>query len=286
MSYILDALKKSDRERKQGEIPDLQSDHGPRFGQGKKGHKFSLWKWLLAGALCGVLALVLYWGMQRRNVALQEQVSALEKSVGQLQKQPVAVAAPAGPGPRGPKPSMAVKPSPPVVQKAVAPVPQPFVIEKKDDSAVPQPPAVQKEVVAQSVELKEETEKNIGMPVENLQPPAIEEHTVIKPENVPRKVQPEVVATPPEAVAQAIVVDKEEVLPLVQDLPDTVKKSLPPLKLAGHVYSKDATKRMIVINNKICREGDLVDKQLYLEQIVWEGVVLRYQTVRFRMNLF
>jgi len=40
-----------------------------------------------------------------------------------------------------------------------------------------------------------------------------------------------------------------------------------------------------MINNRICREGDLVENQLVLEQIVWEGVVMRYQDIRFRLNL-
>jgi hypothetical protein len=101
-----------------------------------------------------------------------------------------------------------------------------------------------------------------------------EEKTVIRPEDVPRK------------VVQQDVSEMAEILPLVQDLPSSVQKSLPHLKLAGHVYSKDAARRMIIINDRICREGDLVENQLYLEQILWEGVVLRYQELRFRMNLY
>jgi len=74
-------------------------------------------------------------------------------------------------------------------------------------------------------------------------------------------------------------------LPLMQDLPANIRQRLPPLTLAGHVFSENAAKRMIIINNRICREGDMVEDGLFLDRIIWEGVVLRYQEIRFRMNL-
>jgi general secretion pathway protein B len=108
--------------------------------------------------------------------------------------------------------------------------------------------------------------------------PAGEEKTVIRPENLPVKLQAEVVAVEP---------DGEDAVgsPLMHDLPEAVQKLLPPLKLAGHVYAEEAAKRMIIINNRICREGDLVENHLVLEEILWEGVVLRYQDIRFRIKL-
>jgi len=265
MSYILDALKKSDRERKQGEVPDLQSDHGLRSGHGNREKRSSLWIWLSGGVLLTLSALVLYWGMQRNSVALQEKISDLEKSVVQLKEQPAPVALhpPAG------------------KEKTVL---QPLTSEEeKDNSAVVPAPAVPQKAVLQPLVM--ETENDKGLVADRVQQPVIEEKTVIKPQNVPRKIQPKVVAAPPKSVAPEVAAEKAEGLPLVQDLPASVQKMLPPLKLAGHVYAKDATKRMVMVNNRICREGDLVENQLYLEQIVWEGVVLRYQDIRFRLNL-
>ena len=264
MSYILDALKKSDRERKQGEVPDLQSDHGLRFGHGKREKRSSFWIWLSGGALLSLSALVLYWGMQRNSVVLQEKISALEKSVVQLKEQPVSVAVH------------------PLVVKEES-VPQPLMSEEKNDFAVMPSPAVSPKTVLQPLVM--ETEGDKGLVADKAQQPMIEEKTVIKPEYVLQKLQSKVVAAPPPSVASEIALEKAEALPLVQDLPASVQKILPPLKLAGHVYAKDAAKRMIMINNRICREGDLIENQLVLEQIVWEGVVLRYQDIRFRMNL-
>jgi len=240
MSYILEALKKSDRERKQGEIPDLQSDHALRSGPGKRDKKSSLWKWSLLCFLFVLAALVLSWGMQSKNVALEEKISALEESVVQLKEQPVPV---------------------------VAPLPAAW----EENEAQPVVPAPEDET---------------GLMEENIQQPVIEEETVAQAMDDPRKVEQEVVPPPQPVVEEEVVSETAEALPLVQDLPSTVQQSLPQLKLAGHVYSKDPAKRMIMINNRICREGDLVENQLYLEQILWEGVVLRYQDIRFRMNIF
>ena len=264
MSYILDALKKSDRERRQGEVPGLQSDHGLRPGHRQKEKRSSLWIWLAGGVLLSLSALVLYWGMQRNSVALQEKISALEKSVVQLKEQPVPVAV-----------------HPLVVKEET--VPQPLMGEEKDNPVVIAVPAVSQKVDLQPLVMEPEDDKRLV--ADNGQQPVMEEKTVIKPEDIPRKVQPKVVAVPPSSVVPEVASEKTGALPLVQDLPASVQKILPPLKLAGHVYAKEGTKRMIMINNKICHEGDLVENQLVLEQIIWEGVVLRYHDIRFRMKL-
>ncbi|MEK6202337.1 MAG: general secretion pathway protein GspB [Desulfobulbaceae bacterium] len=241
MSYILEALKKSERERKQGEIPDLQSDHGLRSVPGKRKKKYSFWKWFLVSVVLVLSALILYRGMQRDSVALQEKISALEKSVVQLKEQPAAAVI------------------------VVAP-----------------PPAAKEEAVSQPLLMAAADEK--GMVLEDDgQPVFDEEKTAIRAEDVPRQIEQEI-APLKKPVVRELVSETAETLPLVQDLPSSVQQSLPQVKLVGHVYSKDPSKRMIIINNRICREGDLVEDQLRLEQILQDGVVLRYREIRFRMN--
>lgn len=134
-----------------------------------------------------------------------------------------------------------------------------------------QPPAPAAEAGAKPFVMA--IEADTGLEPKHVQAPVPAEKTVIRPEDLPRK------------VAQGGVSETAETWPLLQDLPPSVQKSLPPLKLAGHVYAEESSRRMIIINNRICREGDLVDDQLYLEEILREGVVLRYQELRFRMNI-
>lgn len=55
MSYILEALKKSEQERKRGDVPDLQTVHLPVFAQSQS-HK---WPYVVIVSLLLVLAFVL-----------------------------------------------------------------------------------------------------------------------------------------------------------------------------------------------------------------------------------
>lgn len=244
MSYILEALKKSDRERRQGEIPGLQSDHGKRPDSGKKGQSRVVWKWVGAGILSlGILsALVFYQGMRKKDTALQEKINALEKTVGQLQEQPV-----------------------------------------QPDTA---PPPGMDTAAAQRAAAEETAKEDAEWAAGGGQPQVMEEETT--PDNrgeIPDILPPPESASSAKTVGQKTTAEQDEDVPLMQDLPAGIRKRLPPLTLAGHVFSENAAKRMIIINNRICREGDMVEDQLYLDQIVWEGLILRYQEVRFRMNL-
>lgn len=268
MSYILEALKKSDRERRQGEIPGLQSTHGVKPARGRRGGKGLLWVWLLSGTtLLIVAALALYWGMRKSNRDLQDKLVVLEKSVVQLKEQP--------------REQSAQEVAPPAVSVAQNAGPQHSLMQQQGDPTARPPVAGGYEKTASRPVTPEEIETP-AMPVPGRLPPE-EEKTVIRPENLPVKLQPEAVAVTPEAAPEG---EKDIVgPPLMSELPEAVQKLLPPLKLAGHVYAKEATKRMIIINNRICREGDLVENHLVLEEILWEGVVLRFQDIRFRVKL-
>lgn len=76
-------------------------------------------------------------------------------------------------------------------------------------------------------------------------------------------------------------------LPLRLDLPKELQAELPKLHFAGHTYAENPSQRLIIINSEIRREGDRLDKDTRLVEIVWEGVVLEYKGVVFveKLNL-
>lgn len=76
-------------------------------------------------------------------------------------------------------------------------------------------------------------------------------------------------------------------LPLRLDLPKEMQEELPKLHYAGHTYAENPEQRLIIINQKIRREGDRLDKDTRLVEIIWEGVILEYKGVMFeeRLNL-
>lgn len=78
MSYILDALKRADQERKQGEIPDLKSAPPAATGRGEKNRALL---WLLPLAAC--LIAVAWFKPWQGETPLQSQVRAPAQSLKQ-----------------------------------------------------------------------------------------------------------------------------------------------------------------------------------------------------------
>jgi general secretion pathway protein B len=70
------------------------------------------------------------------------------------------------------------------------------------------------------------------------------------------------------------------------DLPPSVRQDLPAVTIAGHFYSSDPSSRIVVINGKIMREGQVIVGNMRLEQITPDGVVMSFQGYRFRRGVF
>ena len=68
------------------------------------------------------------------------------------------------------------------------------------------------------------------------------------------------------------------------ELSSEIQEKLPQLVFAGHTYADDPRQRMIIINNTILREGDSIDADTRLVNIIWEGVVLEYKGVLFKQK--
>ncbi len=65
------------------------------------------------------------------------------------------------------------------------------------------------------------------------------------------------------------------------ELPPVVREALPPIAVRGFVHSEDARSRMVVINDRMLQEGDEVAADLRLERIDPDGIVLNYKGYRF-----
>ena len=72
-------------------------------------------------------------------------------------------------------------------------------------------------------------------------------------------------------------------IPFLKELSPSFQKKVPEFKLAGHVFSQDPKLRMILINNTIVRENDVVEKHFVLEEITNDGIILRSGDTRFRL---
>jgi general secretion pathway protein B len=67
------------------------------------------------------------------------------------------------------------------------------------------------------------------------------------------------------------------------ELPGSIRKNLPRIQVAGYSFADDAGMRMVVINDRILREGEEVAAGIKLERIDSDGkLTLNYKGFRFR----
>ncbi len=244
MSYILDALKKSDQERKQGEIPSLQTVHADQLSAQ---HKRSV--------------------MRRKVVLLLGFVCLVVLAVGLWQ------------WPAGPAPQVAHQPQPPpkerivpLAEQEIQPPVQPLVQNGAPEVTGPG------QKVAQQV--NEPIQKEIPPEPQNpTDTPVIQPEVVIQPAPL---LQPEQASAPPLPKAAS---EPGSSLPLLKELSVDRQKTIPEITLAGHVYADEPSRRMIMINNRIAREGEMVGENLRLVRITWDGVILRHIDTEFQMKL-
>jgi general secretion pathway protein B len=70
----------------------------------------------------------------------------------------------------------------------------------------------------------------------------------------------------------------------LEELPATVRGSLPEFKISGHAYSSEPHFRVARVNNKIVQEGEALSQGLRVDEIVPGGVVFTFQGYRFRVG--
>lgn len=72
--------------------------------------------------------------------------------------------------------------------------------------------------------------------------------------------------------------------PLLQQMPTDFQRALPPLRVSIHVYAPDPAQRILFINNRQYHQGDLIDGEVRVEEIVPDGVILSYRGERFKLG--
>ena len=210
MSYILEALKKSDKDRKREVVPDLSSDHSFSSLR-REERKIHFWQRPIVLILLCLTVSALFWLLfsDRQQVKIVAEVD----------------------------PVVALTPR-----------------------SVPEKPVVQ------TPEFKQQINKEVTEVTEVTE------------------VMSEIVAVPePEKPEEPVVAP---VIPLLEELPPDLKATIPQLSFAGPVYADEGKRRMIMINMRVVREGNMVSPGLVLQEIEENGVVLRYQEITFRVRLF
>jgi general secretion pathway protein B len=265
MSYILDALKKSDQKRKLGQVPDLQADHSVLVYDERRRRLGPLLASLLGIVLLVNILLWVWWGGSWQRQVAQEstpmpavQLVAVEKPV---------------PMPPLPAVSESLAEVPTEEEQGVAsrttvdPALEQFLPEVPlTASSGPRPADT-------ALADREASEAAVAEPRDDV------ELTVdfVGNDGAVSVVEPVEVMQPPPA--------EIEVLGRTE-LPDHIRAALPEMSISLHFYSNEPSARLVRMNGQHLREGDLVDDGLRLLEITRNGVVLSYSGYRFRVDRF
>lgn len=88
--------------------------------------------------------------------------------------------------------------------------------------------------------------------------------------------------TKPQKTENAITLPADNT-PLLQKMPQEFQNALPPLAVTIHVYSQDASQRILFINNREYHVGDRIEGGVRVEEIVADGTVLSFRGERFKI---
>ncbi len=273
MSLILEALKKSEQQRRLGEAPTLGS---PMLVARKRRSLLPFLVLLIA------LAAGAGWWFSREPAGSAPQVvaDATPPATAPAAASPQAApaAADARPAPStvaATPPARPARTAPPsaALPADAKPSPRANPVSQLPPSARPGAPVAPAPAVANVATKPAPPQVPAPAPSAGTSPP-------------PRRVTPPAVATPaPAAVTPAPAapapVPRLPALQSVWDLPFATRKDLPEIQLTMHLYSPDTRERFVVVKGERHMEGDDLGDGLVLKEIRPDGMVLEFKGQKF-----
>jgi len=262
MSYILDALKKSEGERvAEGEVPDWKTSHKGNYTPVPQGPTRQQ---VISISVLSAILVVLLISAAIWVFAIKPQQMA-SNDVAPVEVEPMPVTPPANPVTAKPAQRMSSAEfvnqlggdngaSANANNKATKTTFEKFsqVQEDAEQNPIKSPKAVKpkhkKTSKTESVADKDEAKGKV----------VFLEETEDKPKKKKPKTKPKVVA--------------------LSDLPSNIRRALPPIGFSGHVYSsEDPGQSSVMINGRKMKEGTSVTQDLVLEKITESGAQFSFR---------
>jgi general secretion pathway protein B len=228
MSYILDALKKLEKERKRGAVPDPLTVQDAILPEPKKRR---LWPYLFLVFLLLNTGLLVWW-LAPWQSPKPEVVSNLPADQRLESKEAI-------------------------------------VSQEVEATSIGEPTTEQGDIVRQNqpVQTKSGLQEKIPR---------------VPPLTTKTKSSHDVLPYVPKQTALTPVENKVYNL---NELPPSIKQSLPTFTISISLYSDDPASRMAKINGQMLREGQYLTADVRLEEITPNEVIFSYQDYRFRVRL-
>lgn len=292
MSLILEALKKSEAERRAGEVPVLLGERAfvPR-------RERPIWPVFAAfvvfvGLAAGYANRSILWpdrfppksegGTAEAPRALPEGTMAIatEQPPAASARKPAAVAD-AEPATPAPAPTMPVEPPPDLLPEPPATFTPPSA-PVAQATVPPAPP-----VAAPAPPNASDPPPTYGTPPVGQDPPIIDPTeaaplpATVAPESLPVPAIATGTSAPTQAPAEPPAPAPTNDLPLLGDLPYATRQGMPALKVSMQVYHQDPGRRFIIVNGARLQEGGVVGTETWLREIRPNGVVFEFRGERF-----
>lgn len=253
MSYILEALKKSERERRKGELPDLQTlDVRPASEQ-----KVSWMPVLIAIVLIANVIWLAVWAYH----FFHKTTMVDEEEKRQAHQEQVAKEHSWQPSPETPPPQ------------------QTHQLQSKRKAV-----KTLKSIPIEPIDSIESTPLELIAPLDtagdvNAIGQLIDGGLLIEPRTPrqpPRPASAKIAKTPAGEVRD---------VPRLQEMPLSFQSQIPPLEFFSHMYANQPRLRTVVINGQNLHEQDRLADGLVLESIYEDGVILSYEGESFKISV-
>jgi len=271
MSYILDALRKSEQQRQRGAAPTLlaaqAADAAPRRPN-------VLLYGLLVAAFLGMgIAIGVLRPWRAEEPVLQPTAVKPSDGVAVRPPEPGAGRPPEPGAGRSPEPVTAERKPPEAAAPPTSPAPAsaPVEIAGRAERQASVPASA-----AQSAPVAAGEALTAQVPAPAAAASGVPSATATAPANMGLPPTPDKppVAGPADALPQRTLVTFAE-------LPVSIQQEIPKLSILFHLYSGNPKDRLVGINDRMLREGDSVEPGLGLEQITPDGMILTYKGYRF-----
>ncbi|NNE05843.1 MAG: GspB domain-containing protein [Xanthomonadales bacterium] len=264
MSYLLDALRKSEDLKKQGSAPTIHAaeHHARQAGTPR-------WVGLILLVLLPLLLLLAWYGWTGREPQAESQAEAAAAGESAQPSEPALMPGAASVGPADPDRSVSAGPSTDSVRLTIDRTP----VERLESPAE-----------------ASQLDRQATSPDESLSDAQASAVTMERPQNPPTAPSTESVSNDPARLTNDQDSQSHDFQPArpglihVWELPESVRSDLVEMKISVLVFAERAEDRFILMNGKRWIEGDEPQQGLVIREIRREGVVFSYRLYQFLVS--
>ncbi len=285
MSYILEALKRAERERRAGSNSLLDETPGASSAA-----TIPAWqRWIMPAAIfalaAAIVAYLIFGGHRERAPALPPAivVAAPAPATATTASKPVQASSPEAPAPL---PRVKAEPPPEPSTAAIEDDGRISSLKDLDDKPTPTSPAAP--INDESEDAESAAATRAGKIREKSRASAITDDYAAIPRNPADDAQPSgssngssnAEASRPESAPAAASTQN------LREMPDDFRAGFPAITVDVHAYSDDPAQRFVLIGGKRYHEGDTLPQGPHIFGIVPEGIVFDWQGQRvlYAMN--